>query len=62
MILHSVHSFKGDKNLREVVRVIQGYSVHKRGVLVPSVLDLYFLIYGGQFDAKKFVSKEFYAN
>ena len=49
---------EGEKNLIETVQAIQKYSVERK--LRPSIVDLYFLIDGGQLGAKKFARNEFY--
>ena len=56
--LQIINDVDGVKNLRKVVQTIQHYSV-SRGIR-PSVVDLYFLIEGGQLGAKEFVRKKFY--
>jgi 3-methyladenine DNA glycosylase Tag len=48
----------GEKNLIQTVRTIQEYSLYKG--IRPSIIDLYFLIDGGQLGAVKFVENEFY--
>ena len=53
-----VDNKKGEKHLIKTVRTIQEYSVLKN--IRPSIVDLYFLIDGGQLGAKKFVESEFY--
>jgi len=53
-----VEKESGNKNLIQTVRTIQEYSINRK--IRPSVIDLYFLIDGGQFGAKKFVNDEFY--
>ncbi|MBI2852523.1 MAG: DNA-3-methyladenine glycosylase I [Chloroflexi bacterium] len=53
-----VTSETGDKNLRKVVRDIQLYSVARQ--IRPSVVDLYFLIYGGQTGVKYLVDPSFW--
>lgn len=50
-----VSSEKGEQNLVRTVKVIQQYSVSRK--LKPSVVDFYFLIYGGQRWAKQFVKE-----
>jgi hypothetical protein len=53
---------KGQRSLKErkkVIQIMQMYSVHKN--TKTPVVDLYFLIYGGQTDAKKFVTPSFYS-
>jgi 3-methyladenine DNA glycosylase Tag len=44
---------------KKTIQIMQMYSIH-RSVRTP-VVDLYFLIYGGQTDAKKFVEPAFYS-
>jgi len=56
--LNIVDSVTGDKNFRITVRFIQEYSINRN--IRPSVIDLYFLIDGGQMGAKKFVNQDFY--
>jgi hypothetical protein len=53
-----VPSESGDENLRKVVRDIQFYSVDRQ--VRPSVVDLYFLIYGGQTGVRHLVHPWFY--
>jgi 3-methyladenine DNA glycosylase Tag len=48
----------GDENRRKVVKDIQFYSVDRQ--IRPSVVDLYFLIYGGQTGVKHLVHPWFY--
>jgi 3-methyladenine DNA glycosylase Tag len=48
-----------ERNLRMVVETLQAYAV-SRGTRVP-VLDLYFLIHGGQSDALAYVGRRYYA-
>jgi 3-methyladenine DNA glycosylase Tag len=48
----------GDENRREVVKQIQFYSVDRQ--IRPSVVDLYFLIYGGQTGVNHLVHPWFY--
>ena len=48
----------GEKNLTKAVKMIQEYSLSRN--IRPPVIDLYFLIDGGQAGAKKFVKKEYY--
>jgi 3-methyladenine DNA glycosylase Tag len=50
-----VENVSGDKNLIKTVRTIQEYSIYKG--IRPSVIDLYFLIDGGQLGAVKYVKK-----
>lgn len=53
---------EGQRPLKErklVIQVMQMYAAHKN--IKTPVVDLYFLIYGGQTDAKKFVTPEFYS-
>lgn len=47
------------KERKEVVKIMQMYSAH-RGIKTP-VVDLYFLIYGGQTEAREFVQPAFYS-
>lgn len=54
-----VKSKTGDANLIKTVQSIQSYALHTG--IAPAVLDLYFLIDGGQKDAAKLVRKEYYA-
>jgi len=54
-----VPSETGDENRRKVVRDIQLYSVDRQ--IRPSVVDLYFLIYGGQTGVTQLVHPWFYA-
>ncbi|MCJ7484066.1 MAG: hypothetical protein MUO31_13990 [Thermodesulfovibrionales bacterium] len=49
---------KDDQNLVRAVRAIQEYSIDRK--IRPSIVDLYFLIEGGQKWAMKFVKPEFY--
>lgn len=53
-----VESERGTKNLLQTVRIIQIYSFNRE--IRPSIVDFYFLIYGGQRDAKKYVNASFY--
>jgi 3-methyladenine DNA glycosylase Tag len=53
-----VDNEKGEKNLVRVVKTLQLYSLNKN--LSPAVLDLYFMIYGGQSWAKQFVYPSYY--
>ena len=53
-----VPSEAGDENLRKVVRDIQFYSIDRQ--VKPSVVDLYFLIYGGQTGVRNLVHPWFY--
>jgi HD superfamily phosphodiesterase len=55
-----VPSEKGTKNLLQVVKFVQAYSVKRR--IKPSVIDFYLLIYGGQLWARQFVHPSFYGN
>lgn len=55
--LKIVEGTKGDGNLKKVVRTLQLYAL-SRGIR-PGVVDLYFLIQGGQSDARKFVKPGF---
>lgn len=55
--LKIVENETGDRNLRKTVRFIQEYSVKRK--VRPSIIDFYFLIYGGQRDARKFVKPDF---
>ena len=48
----------GDLNFRETVKLVQQYSL-SRGIR-PSIIDLYFLIEGGQKAAIEYVRPEFY--
>lgn len=48
----------GDENRRKVVKQIQSYSVDRQ--IRPGVVDLYFLIYGGQTGVKHLVHPWFY--
>jgi hypothetical protein len=50
------------KKIQKVVATIQQYSILNGRKLPPSVLDLYFIVCGGQTDAKKYVSSEYYSN
>ncbi len=53
---------KGQKPLRDrkvVIQFMQKYSAYKN--IKTSVLDLYFLIYGGQSYSKRYVRPEFYS-
>ena len=54
-----VLSETGDENLRKVVKDIQLYSVDRQ--IRPSVVDLYFIIYGGQAGVTNLVHPWFYA-
>ncbi len=54
-----VPSETGDENRRKVVRDIQLYSVDRQ--IRPNVVDLYFLIYGGQTGVTQLVHSWFYA-
>lgn len=57
-----VPSEKGTKNLLKVVKSIQDYCVKKENNSIrPSIVDLYFMIYGGQSWAKQFVYDSFYS-
>lgn len=57
-----VSSEKGTKNFLKVVRFIQDYCVKKENNSIrPSIVDLYFMIYGGQSWAKQFVYDSFYS-
>lgn len=49
----------GEKNLRKVVKTLQEYSIYNKRNIPPAVLDLYFLIHGGQADAMKYVSSDY---
>ena len=53
-----VPSRTGDENLRKVVQDIQLYSVERQ--IRPSVVDLYFLVYGGQTGVRHLVHPWFY--
>jgi hypothetical protein len=53
-----VDSERGTQNLLQAVRVAQLYCVNRK--IRPSIVDLYFLVYGGQRDAKQFVNASFY--
>ncbi|GAA4345348.1 hypothetical protein GCM10023184_47200 [Flaviaesturariibacter amylovorans] len=53
-----VESETGDRNFRAAVRFVQEYCLERQ--LRPAVVDLYFLIYGGQEEARKFVRPRFY--
>jgi len=55
-----VPSEVGDKNRREVVKQIQFYSIDRK--IRPSVVDLYFLIYGGQTGVNNLVHPWFYTH
>ncbi len=55
-----VPSETGDGNRRKVVRDIQLYSVDRQ--IRPSVVDLYFLIYGGQTGVTHLVHPWFYGH
>lgn len=48
-------------DLLTVVRSIQEYSIETNRTIPPNVIDLYFLIRGGQADAKKYVDEKYYA-
>lgn len=48
----------GENNLKATVRTIQEYSLNRE--IRPPVVDLYFLIYGKQKDASKYVEKSYY--
>ena len=53
---------KGQRPLKErkkVIQIMQMYAAHKN--IKTPVVDLYFLIYGGQTDARKFVEPAFYS-
>lgn len=54
-----VPSEVGDENRRKVAKEIQSYSVDRQ--IRPSVVDLYFLIYGGQTGVKHLVHPWFYS-
>ena len=54
-----VPSETGDENRRKVVKDIQFYSIDRQ--IRPSVVDLYFLIYGGQTGVTHLVHPWFYA-
>lgn len=54
-----VTSRTGDGNLRKVVRDIQLYSVERQ--IRPNVVDLYFLVYGGQTGVRHLVHPWFYS-
>lgn len=57
--LNIVDNEIGDKNYRKTVKTIQDYSLDRK--IRPSIVDFYFLIYGGQMGAKKYVvQEEFY--
>ena len=56
--LNIVENTTRNKNLRETVRFIQEYSIERK--IRPSIVDLYFLIDGGQMGAKKFVKQDYY--
>lgn len=56
--LEIISSTKGDLNFRKTVRTVQEYSVNR--TIRPAVVDLYFLIAGGQMASKRFVSSEYY--
>ena len=47
------------KERKKVIQIMQMYSAHKN--IKTPVVDLYFLIYGGQTDARKFVDPAFYS-
>lgn len=51
-----------DKELVEVVKTIQSYSIHKNREKPPPALDLYLLVHGKQTEAAEFVSDEYYKN
>ncbi|HGS5148050.1 TPA: hypothetical protein ACMDT9_003945 [Vibrio parahaemolyticus] len=51
-----------DKDLIDVVKVIQSYSLRTKRIKPPAVLDLYLLVHGKQTEAKEFVSNEYYQN
>jgi hypothetical protein len=53
-----VPSDKGDPNLIEAVESIQQYCIVKN--MKPSIIDLYFLIYGGQDGVRNLVLPRFY--
>ena len=55
-----VSSMTGERNLVNVVKSIQQYSIDTNRKLPPHVLDLYFLVCGGQSGAIKYVDKEYY--
>jgi len=44
---------------KKTIQIMQMYSIHK--TIRTPVVDLYFLIYGGQTDARKFVEPAFYS-
>ena len=50
----------GENNLVKVVQTIQNYSIENSRALPPPALDLYFLVCGGQTDAQKYVSSQYY--
>lgn len=56
--LEIVDNEKGDKNFINTVRLIQEYSIDRK--IRPTIVDFYFLIYGAQKGAIKFVTPEFY--
>ena len=49
-----------DKDLIQVVKTIQSYSINTKRIKPPSVLDLYLLVHGKQTEAAEFVSSEYY--
>lgn len=53
-----IENEEGDKNLRDVVKFIQEYSINRN--IRPAVIDLYFLIEGKQLWAQSFVDIKFY--
>lgn len=52
--LEIVEEVTGNKNLIKTVKTIQEYAIDRN--IRPAVVDLYFLIYGGQTGAQKFIS------
>ncbi|ALZ75397.1 hypothetical protein [Rheinheimera sp. F8] len=49
-----------NKELINVVKTIQSYSIHINRAKPPPVLDLYLLVHGKQTEASNFVSNEYY--
>ncbi|EGQ8541443.1 hypothetical protein OMR72_004584 [Vibrio parahaemolyticus] len=49
-----------DKELIQVVKTIQSYSIHTQRVNPPPVLDLYLLVHGEQTEASDFVASAYY--
>ena len=55
-----VSSEKGENNLLITVKFVQRYCISRK--MIPSVIDFYLLIYGGQRWAKNYVNQSFYKN